>query len=161
MLTIGRLPASVTILNHSTITPKERENAEIWYLSRVAKELSTSVDSREVVLARHGRWEELCRLHGEPAVAKEAVDEKVLAARLVDMVLVGLEKEITKKVPRGMPLSTLRACVGRWFGIDPLKVKLVCGGGEGEETVLGGPEDTREVGMSVEGKSVRVRVECV
>lgn len=161
MLAIGHLPSSVAVLNHSTITPKERENAEMWYLSRVAKELSTSVDTREAVLERHARWGELCKLHGEPAIAKEAADEKVLAAKLMKMVLVGLEKEVTKRVPIGMPLSTLRACVGKWFEIDPLKVRLVCVGGVEEETVLGGPEDTREVGLSVDGQHVRIRVECV
>jgi Leucine-rich repeat (LRR) protein len=159
MLTIARLAPSVKILNHSTITPKERENAEIWYLSRIARELAGSPEKREEVLAGHRRWEELCALHGEPAVSEGTEKEKSLKARLVEMVFFAGEKEVLKKVPRGMPVSTLRGCVARWFGMGPLGVKLVCVGEE-EEVQLGSVEDTREVGLWVEKAKVRVRVEC-
>jgi hypothetical protein len=162
MLTIARLASTVKILNHSTITPKERENAEIWYLSRIAREIagsSSSPEKRDEVLAGHRRWEELCALHGEPVVSEGAEKEKSLKTRLVDMVFFTPEREVLKKVPRGMPVSTLRGCVARWFGMRPLGVKLVCVGEE-EEVHLGAVEDTREVGLWVEKAKVRVRVEC-
>ncbi|KAA8897219.1 hypothetical protein FN846DRAFT_893126 [Sphaerosporella brunnea] len=161
MLTIARLPPSIKILNHSTITPKERENAEIWYLSRIAREVAGAGDSRRAeVLAGHRRWEELCALHGEPTVTEGKEEEKLLRNRLVKMVFVGAEgMEVARKVPRDMPVSTLRGCVGRWFGADPLGVRMVWVGEE-EEVQLGGAEDTREVGIWVEGRKARIRVEC-
>jgi len=163
MLTIGRLPAGVTILNHSTITAKERENAEIWYLSQIAREVAASPDKREQILANHRRWDELCKLHGEPAVAMEKGEsEKTLAAKLVEMEFFCGEKVEKRKVPKGTPVSTLRGMVGRWFGMSPLRVRLVCTQA-GEEVVLSEVDDTRELGMHVEeGKGrVVVRVESM
>ncbi|KAF8542704.1 hypothetical protein BDD12DRAFT_728107 [Trichophaea hybrida] len=124
MLTIGCLPSNVTILNHSTITAKERENAEIWYLSRIAKEIAASPDKREQILASHHRWEELCKLHGEPTVAVDkGENEKTLAAKLVEMEFLCGEKVEKRKVPKGTPVSTLRGMVSRWFGMSPLRIK--------------------------------------
>jgi len=154
---------SVTILNHSTITLKERENAEIWYLSRIGRELSSSpAEDRDSILNQHARWRELCSLHDEPAVAAQgSSDENTLVGRLVVMEFVKEGKSVKRKIPRCTPVSTLRALVGRWFGISSLGLTLVCDIGEGEETVvLGESEETREVGMYVEdGMMVRVLVE--
>lgn len=40
MLTIGRL-ASLTSLNFSAVTPTDRNNAEMFYLSRIGRQLSS------------------------------------------------------------------------------------------------------------------------
>lgn len=61
MLAVARMPARVTTLNYSAITPAERANAEMYYLSRVAKELAgVSKDVESSVLKNHARWEKLC-----------------------------------------------------------------------------------------------------
>lgn len=162
MLTIARLPLTVKILNHSNITPKERENAEMWYLSRIAKELSsaTSPSDRQAVLETHRRWAELCELHGEPAVAGGGgASEMALASMLVDMEFVCGDKTQRRRVPKGTPVSTVRGMVGRWFGLVPCGIRLVCV--QGQETVELEVDDTKDLGMRVDPRDglVVVRVE--
>ncbi|KAI5819658.1 hypothetical protein BZA77DRAFT_303168 [Pyronema omphalodes] len=158
MLSIGRLPVRVTILNHSTITTKERENAEIWYLSRIAKEIAGAPEKKDEILQSHRRWEELCKLHGEPAVGTDKSGaEKTLAARVFDMEFCYDGNTVRRRVPKGTPVSTLRGMVGRWFGVPALGVRLKCCQ-EGEETMLEEVDDTRELGMYVELAKGEVRV---
>lgn len=62
MICVARLANTVTVLNHSNITYKERENAELWYLGRVAAEMAgMDEDGQREVLKEHGRWGELCK----------------------------------------------------------------------------------------------------
>lgn len=62
MLTLGRLGWNVRTLNFSNITVQERSNAEMYYLSRIAKELGEALEENgEEVKRRHPRWAELCR----------------------------------------------------------------------------------------------------
>ena len=67
--TIARL-ATLTSLNYSRITPPERQNAELYYLSQISKQLASttddSEDSRAAILSQHPRWNQLCTIHGEP-----------------------------------------------------------------------------------------------
>lgn len=49
------------MLNFSTITYMERQNAEMYYLSRIAQELASAPEEEEkAILERHARWKELC-----------------------------------------------------------------------------------------------------
>ncbi|KAI5780439.1 hypothetical protein EDC01DRAFT_710654 [Geopyxis carbonaria] len=172
MFAIGRLPDTMHVLNHSAVTSKERENAEMWYLSRIAQEISEAGEARRAeVLSRHRRWDELCRLHGEPSIAAPAVrDDKTLNARLLEFELHAAHGQqwLLKKIPRSTPASTLKSLTGRWFGIQPLQVRLRCtqqkdeGGEEedAEEVVLEDVDDTREVGLHFEKRRVRAIVEC-
>ena len=164
MLTIARLPLTVKILNHSNITPKERENAEMWYLSRIAKELSSAASppDRQAVLMTHRRWAELCALHGEPAAVAGGggANERALASMLVDIEFVCGDKTQRRRVPKGTPVSTVRGMVGRWFGLTPWGIRLICV--QGQETVeLDEVDDTKDLGMRVDPRNglVVVRVE--
>jgi len=93
-LTLARLPLLQT-LNYSTVTEKERLNAETYYLGTIARELanasSSDEETRAAILSSHPRWEALCAEYGEPVVdvagrragAGGEVDPGSLAARLV------------------------------------------------------------------------------
>lgn len=87
--TIARL-ATLTELNYSQITPAERQNAELYYLSQVSKQLAAATDDAEEreVLEQHPRWKELCGIHGEPTVIKkpdaETAGAGTLAARVTE-----------------------------------------------------------------------------
>lgn len=89
--TIARL-ATLTELNYSRITPAERQNAELYYLSQVSKQLATANDVAEEreILEQHPRWTELCDIHGEPTIIKkpdtEAASAGTLAARVTEFV---------------------------------------------------------------------------
>jgi len=75
LLTIARL-ATLIELNYSPITAAERQNAELYYLSTIAKQLGAASNSAEEkqVVNEHPRWTELCRIHGEPAIEKYSAE---------------------------------------------------------------------------------------
>jgi tubulin-specific chaperone E len=75
-LTLARIPTLLS-LNHSTITPRDREEGEIYYIAVAERELSaaiaeTPVYSREGhvsdVKRRFPRYEELCRKYERESV---------------------------------------------------------------------------------------------
>ena len=87
--TVARL-ATLTELNYSQITPPERQNAELYYLSQVSKQLAAAAENAEEreILEENPRWKELCDIHGEPAVVKKPDTEDAgvgtLAARVTE-----------------------------------------------------------------------------
>lgn len=87
--TIARL-ATLTELNYSQITLPERQNAELYYLSQVSKQVAAATDNTEErqILEENPRWNDLCDIHGEPSVTKktdtEATGVGTLAARVTE-----------------------------------------------------------------------------
>lgn len=85
--TIARV-ATLTELNYSQITPPERQNAELYYLSQVSKQLAASTDDADEreILEANPRWKDLCEIHGEPTITRktgtEAAGVGTLAARV-------------------------------------------------------------------------------
>jgi hypothetical protein len=148
MLTLARLPR-LKALNFSAVTPADRADAEMFYLSRIARQLAAvpegSVEAEREVLKRHPRWEELCRVYGEPVVVRRGeVDPGFLEARLVkvDFYLEG--KVVQVQVPKSFDIYAVKGLVGRVFGLSPLKVKLVWETGEGDP--VGGFDEVDEDG---------------
>ncbi|KAL2125284.1 hypothetical protein VTJ04DRAFT_1649 [Mycothermus thermophilus] len=149
MLTIARLP-SLRVLNFSTISAADRADAEMFYLSRIARQLAATPaddpDAEQAVLARHPRWKELCDAYGEPVIVRKKgeVDPGFLEARLVsvEFYLVGSgdddnngerggeRKVVHLQVPRSFDIYAVKGLVGRAFGLDPLGIKLVWETGE-------------------------------
>ena len=85
IFTIARV-SDLEVLNHVKISSEERQNAEIYYLGTIAKELEKTSDVEEEakILKNHQRWESLCRLHGSPKLTKpktDVVDPDTLEAR--------------------------------------------------------------------------------
>jgi len=158
-LTLARLPQLQT-LNHSTVTAKERLNAETYYLSQIARELAqTSTSQRAEVLAAHPRWKALCEEYGEPVVAAERsegdVDPASLAARFVDVTFYlsasakhalsshhqpnGVHEEEWKStIPRSASVYALLGRVGKHLDISPLKLRLIWETGERDPVRKGG-----------------------
>ncbi|KAF1956065.1 tubulin-specific chaperone-like protein E [Byssothecium circinans] len=128
MLVLARLP-SITTLNFSPVLPKERLNAESYYLSLIAKELSFAPKAEEEkILKSHPRWEELCEEYGEPVVTRaDGVNPNSLAARLIKLKV--YEKEGGKsrdiEVPKSATAYTLLGVVCREFRAKPRACKLV------------------------------------
>ena len=85
--TIARI-ATLTELNYSQITPPERQNAELYYLNQVSKQLAAAVNKAEEhkILDENPRWKELCDIHGSPTIIKtnpaETASAGTLAARV-------------------------------------------------------------------------------
>ncbi len=86
LYTIARL-ATLKELNYQPITPAERQNAELYYLSTIAKELATtSIPNQPSILAQHPRWSELCEIHGTPdfSAPKPEAAAGTLGARVTE-----------------------------------------------------------------------------
>lgn len=103
LLTIGRLP-TLTELNYSPITTAERQNAELYYLSTIAKQLGAAANLTEEmqIIKEHPHWIELCKIHGEPIVERKSTEQyaaDTLGARLTEFTfyMTGIDLEAGRK----------------------------------------------------------------
>ncbi|KAJ5374884.1 hypothetical protein N7517_006890 [Penicillium concentricum] len=140
MLTLSRFPSSLIILNYSTISPQDRSNAEMYYLSLIGKELSATTEEEEpAILATHPRYSELCELYVEPTITRAVVSDssgarvihpRSVAARLVKMAFrLPLEsdesKTQVKEIPGSFDTYQVKALVSRLFGLPAFGFRLV------------------------------------
>ncbi|KAK3341231.1 hypothetical protein B0T25DRAFT_573635 [Lasiosphaeria hispida] len=167
MLMLARLPTLKT-LNFSAITPADRANAEMFYLSRIARQLAAVPEAEEAgVLARHRRWAELCSIYGEPSVVRQReLDPNFLEARLIGVQFylaqdVGGEMVVmatrTTKIPKSFDIYTVKGIAGKLFGLPPLRIKLVWETGEwdpvaGFDEEAGDSSDEEELEAELERK---------
>ncbi|EQL03690.1 Cytoskeleton-associated protein, Gly-rich domain protein [Ophiocordyceps sinensis CO18] len=132
MLTIGRF-ASLKSVNFTQVKPEDRRNAEVFYLSRIAKQLATVSESAEhTILALHPRYAELCTLYGEPdVIRRDEVNPSFLEARLVTVGFHcrGRGKK-TWRIPKAFDIYSVRGVAGKLFGLSPLRVRLIWETGE-------------------------------
>ncbi|KUI67975.1 Tubulin-specific chaperone E [Cytospora mali] len=140
MLTIGRL-ACLTSLNFSAITANDRTNAEMFYLSRVGRQLSSvPEEDADKVIAQHRRYAELCDLYGEPVVVRrKEVNPAFLEARLINVKFrsgpaVGHTTEDSvssqAQIPKSLDIYAVKGIAGRLLGLHPLKMRLIWETGE-------------------------------
>ncbi|EKV07377.1 Tubulin-specific chaperone, putative [Penicillium digitatum PHI26] len=140
MLTLSRFPSSLTTLNYSTISPQDRSNAEMYYLSLIGKELSaTSEEEEPVILATHPRYSELCELYVEPTITRAVVSDssgarvihpRSVAARLVKMAFrlpLGNDESKCqiKEIPGSFDTYQIKALVSRLFGLPAFGFRLI------------------------------------
>ncbi|KAI7192303.1 tubulin-specific chaperone [Hortaea werneckii] len=131
MLTIARLPKLET-LNYSKITEKERLNADRYYLSQIALELSleASDDGKEKVRESHPRWRDLCEEYGGPASSstptpkREVVDPNSLAARMVKIHLFTEERNFDLHIPKSISVYTLFGLIAKELKVSSSPLKL-------------------------------------
>ena len=147
---------TLTSLNYCKITPQERTNAELYYLSTIASSLSsTTLTSETAILSEHPRYGTLCELHGAPIIIRKSTDTNAtgdepkpgsLAARLVRFAFYFPDthgeggKEITKSLPRTIGIYALKGIIGRLFDLNPMKLKLIWE--TGERDPIAGPDDS-------------------
>lgn len=152
MLTLSRFSPNLNVLNYSTISPQDRSNAEMYYLSLIGKEMSAASEGEHPrILETHPRYAELCDLYGEPAITRAIVDDgsgqravhpRSVAARLVRMAFrvhqtsnSADQKAISpggsnsavqvKEVPNSFNTYQVKAIAARLFGLRPFSFKLV------------------------------------
>ncbi|CRL24106.1 Cytoskeleton-associated protein, CAP-Gly [Penicillium camemberti] len=140
MLTLSRFPSFLTILNYSTISPQDRSNAEMYYLSLIGKELSATTEEEEpAILATHPRYSELCELYVEPTITRAVVSDssgarvihpRSVAARLVNMAFrlpLGNDESRSqvKEIPGSFDTYQVKALVSRLFGLPAFGFRLV------------------------------------
>ncbi|OAA67533.1 Cytoskeleton-associated protein, Gly-rich domain protein [Cordyceps fumosorosea ARSEF 2679] len=132
MFTIARIGALQT-LNFSPVTADDRNNAELFYLSRIARQLAAAPEAAAPgILAAHPRYEALCAKHGAPDVVRAvAANPAFLEARLVTMALrcAGRADRMVR-VPQALDVYAVKARVARAYGLSPLRLRLVWETGE-------------------------------
>ncbi|KAF2496047.1 tubulin-specific chaperone-like protein E [Lophium mytilinum] len=138
MLTIARL-GQLQTLNFSPITPKERLNSEMYYLSLIGKELSAAPEAKaEAIIATHRRYAELCEEYGEPSVSRSSssINPNSLAARLIRFtfhlgtsakpaVKEGTPASFVAEIPMSFSVYSALGIVGKRFGLPPMKLRLL------------------------------------
>ncbi|KAE9376760.1 hypothetical protein N431DRAFT_453154 [Stipitochalara longipes BDJ] len=154
MLTIARLK-KLKSLNFSKIMPADRVNAEVFYLSKIAKEMAEVPESQEIaVTSQHRRFSELSKQYGPPTVTRKsegAVNPNLLEARLINFTFhlpsntqPGQEKAIakTREIPKSFDVYRVKGIVGKMFDIRPMKIRLIWETGEWDP--VAGYEDDDE-----------------
>lgn len=133
MFTIARL-ASLKSLNFTPITPSDRGNAEMFYLSRIAKQLASVPESAEdTVKAQHPRYAELCEMYGEPdVIRRDEVNPAFLEARLVTVSFhwQGQGGRKIAKIPKSFDVYSVKGIAGKLSGLPPLGIRLIWETGE-------------------------------
>lgn len=132
MFTIARI-GPLQSLNFSQITPNDRSNAEMFYLSRIAKQLAAIPEAAaSTVLDLHPRYAALCDVYGAPDVIRiQEVNPAFLQARLVTLALrCAGRDDRTARVPQSFDMYAVKARVAKLYGFSPLRMKLVWETGE-------------------------------
>ncbi|KAF9876467.1 tubulin-specific chaperone [Colletotrichum karsti] len=183
MVTIGRL-GCLKALNFTSISASDRSNAEMFYLSRIARQLASVPEAAEAeVLAQHARYAELCAIYGAPdVIRRDEINPSYLEARLITVHFSHhattenpTETTITTKtttLPKSSDIYAVKGVAGRLFGKEPLRLRLVWETGEwdpvagfdededaddssDEEDAARGGGEAAEAGTAQEGKGGR------
>jgi hypothetical protein len=132
MFTIARL-APLKSLNFTQITPADRTNAEMFYLSRIAKQLASVPEAAEAsVLTEHPRYAELCDIYGKPdIIRRQEMNPSFLESRLITVTFHRNDQEKQqRKIPKSLDIYAVKGIAGKLFGLPPLELGLVWETGE-------------------------------
>ncbi|VUC20332.1 unnamed protein product [Clonostachys rosea] len=132
MFAIARIGALKT-LNFTQISHSDRANAEMFYLSRIAKQLAAVPETEEATVKdNHPRYAELCEIYGEPdIIRRQELNPAFLESRLVAVNFhqEGVGSKITK-IPKSYDIYAVKGIAGKLFGMAPLELRLVWETGE-------------------------------
>ncbi|KAI1773994.1 RNI-like protein [Hypoxylon cercidicola] len=138
MFTVGRL-ANLKALNFGTISASDRQDADMFYLGRIAKHLAAVPESQEAeVIKQHKRYAELCELYGSPVVNRQKeINPAFLEARLITVHFTFQPTskgdgvvERTTKIPKSFDIYAVKGIAGKLFGARPLSLRLIWETGE-------------------------------
>lgn len=131
MYTVARIGQLVT-LNFSKITDTDRSNAEIFYLSRIAKQIAGVAEGQEqTVTATHPRYAKLCSIYGEPdIIRREEVNPAFLEARLINVTFHLDGEEKASRIPKSFDIYAVKGIAGKLYGVAPLDLTIVWETGE-------------------------------
>jgi hypothetical protein len=116
-----------------------RLNAETFYLSQIARELSAATNAqRPAILKRHPRYPELCDIYGTPDIDQHAEEDSTLAARMVRCRFIfssvlrdsattprASQGTLEMTIPKSLNIYSVQGLVGKAIGHHrPLQLKL-------------------------------------
>lgn len=142
MLTLARF-GKLTGLNFSNITKADRSNAEMFYLSRIARAIAEVPENdADSVVVQHKRYAELCEKYGAPTIVRRTastINPRFLEARLIKFTFylqsASSDREaekitLSKEIPKSFDVYRVKGIVGKIFGIPPLSLRLIWETGE-------------------------------
>ncbi|POS87866.1 hypothetical protein EPUL_000356, partial [Erysiphe pulchra] len=142
MIIVGRI-GTLKTLNFSKITSIERNNAEIYYLSKIAQELAEVAENEsDNVLSRHKRYEELCNEWGPPTISRKGFRSHDPSIKVEGRLIIftfkymNMHKEgeflstICREIPKSIDVYRVKGLVGKLFGISVLNLRLIWETGE-------------------------------
>ncbi|KAF2154608.1 tubulin-specific chaperone E [Myriangium duriaei CBS 260.36] len=153
MIIIARVPQLQT-LNFTAIADKDRLNAETFYLSLIAEELSNAPAADEdEILARHPRFGDLCEEYGPPTVTREGeqiIDPNSIAAHLINCRVFFVQpleganlptKDSSQviEIPQSFSIYSVYGLVARRFELMPSSLRLIWETGERDPPDRGMP----------------------
>ncbi|KAI9890725.1 MAG: hypothetical protein M1814_003655 [Vezdaea aestivalis] len=138
LLTVARLQG-LQMLNYSQIRQADRQNAELHYLSSIARTLSQEpLHMESQILSEHPRWAELCQVYGTPAINRHGaadLNRRSLGAQLIELDVCltkgvatspDVEGSCTKiLVPRFWDIYKIKAHLGRKLGFLGMQSRLI------------------------------------
>ncbi|KAK0104706.1 hypothetical protein ONS95_004979 [Cadophora gregata] len=137
MFTLARI-GGLDTLNFSKITPADRTNSEMFYLSQITKEVSEAPENKETeVISRHPRYAELCEKHGALTIIRKEegiINPNLLEARLIRFKFYmppnsrpGQTDEIRlqRELPMSFDVYRVKGLVGKMFIIRPMSLRLI------------------------------------
>ena len=151
-LTLARIP-SLKTLNYTTITTRDREEGEIYYLSVTEKHihqlLSSSSKSttsvQQLAQQTHPLYSTLCEKYDRPnillsppptpvATSTQSYKPNTLGARLINTTFyiptTPEPQSLTRPLPPSTSVFTLKSLLSRHFGLRPLSFALIWETGE-------------------------------
>ncbi|KJE95391.1 hypothetical protein CAOG_005845 [Capsaspora owczarzaki ATCC 30864] len=111
----------LTFCNGSDITPRERDDAERFYLARFASDWVVAGrepgDARVAFDREHPRFNALIAIHGAPSVPSASATSSALKHTLIELNLTHGSRSQLKKLPRNLSIAKLRMMVAKLFAI--------------------------------------------
>ena len=174
MFTVARI-AQLEQLNFRKIAPAERADAEMFYLTKIGKDLAQVPETQEhLVIAKHKRYEELCLKYEKPSIVRHSATEinpSFLEARLIKFkfylppnYLCAQPETIIHitEIPKAFDIYRVKGIVGELFGLRPYRLQLIWETGEWDP-VAGYQDDgvvrDEEEASRENGRMVRREVE--
>ena len=169
-LTLARIP-TLTTLNHTSITPRDREEGEIYYLSIAEKDITNILSTSGLAAAtkhtttHYSRYTELCLKYDRPSIlasppqltSSPNYPPGSLASRVVqcnffinhhslfpsDPTSTLLKDDLNwhRPLPKTISVYQIKAMISRYYGLAPLQFKLIYESPELDPI----PETTRKI----------------
>jgi len=116
--TIGRLHKLV-MLNGSSISPREREDAEKYYLNNCYEiSINQSVEQKEEFKRAHPRFEALLKQYGTPLLSGSNTEHHTLASAMITITLCqDFDPVTTKTVPSSITVGNLKVLINHLLKI--------------------------------------------
>ncbi|KAF8798138.1 RNI-like protein [Phlegmacium glaucopus] len=147
---IARIPSLLT-LDGAAISPKERTDSELFYMSTIMQQGPTSDDAKR---KSHYHWLDLCNKHGTPReVVNQHKSHDKLGNRLIELMLYQANDqaqgtvETSLRVLPTMSLRNLRLKICKTLRYDARNTSIDCWlrMPNGSLTTLGHENDTRDL----------------